>query len=259
MPFYGVPDENDLQAIRAHTQAIFDIYTRNNQPILNADNMLLAMRSTNFMSDPDFNDAIQQQCRDDDGEVINNNIVKFWRIHVFTWCCTQALRLSGDFVECGVHMGLYSLTMMQALEFASLNREMYLYDTFEGLSAEQSTIREIIQVEGVYDIPQWEEEVRRSFEPYPNARVIRGRVPDVLQETAPERVAFLHLDMNSAEAERTAFDFFRPLLVPGALILMDDFGRSENMEIGLAHDKAFAGLGRRILELPTGQGLVIWN
>jgi len=259
MPFYGVPDKDDLKAVQAHAQAIFDIYTRNNQPILNADNMLLAMRSTNFMSDPDFNDAIQQQCRDADGELINNNIVKFWRIHVFTWCCTQALRLTGDFVECGVHMGLYSLTMMQALDFASKNREMYLYDTFEGLSDEQSTNREMAQVEGVYDIPQWEEDVRESFAPWPNARVIRGRVPDVLAKTAPERVAFLHLDMNSSGAERAALDFFQPRLVPGALILMDDFGRTENIEIGLSHDETFAGLGRRILELPTGQGLVIWN
>jgi hypothetical protein len=259
MPFYGVPDDDDMQAIRVHAQAIIDIYTRNNQPVLNADNMLLAMRSTNFMSDPKFNDAIQQHCRNADGEVINDNIVKFWRLHVFTWCCSQALRLPGDFVECGVHMGLYSRTMMQTLDFANAAREMYLYDTFEGLSAGQSTPREREQVEGVYDIPQWEEEVRQHFAPWPNARVIRGRVPEVLGGTAPERVAFLHLDMNSARAERAAFDFFQPRLSPGALILMDDFGRAENIEIGLAHDQAFTGFGRRILELPTGQGLVIWN
>jgi O-methyltransferase len=261
MAFYGVvDDDDDMREIREHALAIIAIYEKHGLPALNADNMLLAMRSTLFMENAPFNEAIQKFCRNDDGEVQLDDIVKFWRLHVYTWCCDQALRLPGSLVECGVHMGLYSRTMMQALDFAARDREMVLYDTFEGLSSELSTAHEMSVVGAAYDIADWEQQVRDSFRPWPNARIVCGRVPDVLADTAPESVSFLHLDMNAARPEVAAFEFFEDRLVPGAMVLLDDYGRHENTEIGRAHKQLFEGrLGRPILELPTGQGLVILN
>ena len=260
MAFYGLADKEDLDRVREHALAIMQIYQENDLPVMNADNMLLALRSTLFMEDVPFNDAIQKTCRNEDGMVLTNNIVKFWRLHVYTWCCSQALALPGSLVECGVHMGLYSRTMMQALDFASSDREMYLYDTFEGLSGELSTEKEMLLVRDAYQIPDWEQTVRESFSPWPNARLVRGRVPDILAETAPEKVSFLHLDMNAVQPEIAAFDFFEDRLVPGAIVLLDDYGRTENMDIGRAHKQLFEGrIGRSILELPTGQGMIILN
>jgi len=258
MAFYGIPEE-DRKKVMEHTLAIIEIYQRNNQTVLNADNMLLAMRSTRFMSDADFNEAIQLYCHDADGVLLNNNITKFWRLHVYTWCCEQALKLDGDLVECGVHMGLYSLVMMKTLKFANSGRNMVLYDTFEGLSEEFSSAGERALVAGVYDIPDWEKQVRESFSVYQNASVIKGNVPEVLADTAPDRVSFLHLDMNAASAEIAALEFFWPRLVPGAIILLDDYGRAENLEIGEAHETWFGDKGMKILELPTGQGFVLNN
>ena len=255
--FYGIPNDEDMAKVREHAEAIRRIYEDNGLPILNADNMMLALRNTSFMNDPAFHDAIHETCRDADGEILTNNIVKFWRLHVYTWCCDQALRLGGNMVECGVHLGLYSLTMMKTLDFANRPAEMYLYDTFEGLVEEMSTDHELAVVEGVYDIPDWEQTVRDSFAPWPNAHVIKGRVPEVLTETAPEDVSFLHLDMNAAEPELAAFLFFQNRLKPGAIVLLDDYGRFENARINEIHTNLFNRLGRRILELPTGQGLVL--
>jgi O-methyltransferase len=257
MSFYGIPDPDDMARVHEHAEEIRRIYDKYDLPILNADNMMLALRKVSFMRGTVFNDVIQQTCRDDDGVIINANIVKFWRLHVYTWCCAQALRKSGSLVECGVHMGLYSLTMMKTLNFSNFTADMYLYDTFEGLSEELSTEREVAQVDGTYDIPDWENTVRESFAPWPNAHIIKGRVPDVLHNTAPDEVSFLHLDMNAAEAEVRAFAFFQPRLRSGAIVLLDDYGRFENHEIGQAHKQLFDHLGYEILELPTGQGLVI--
>lgn len=258
MTFYGLPDE-ERDKVMEHTQAIIEIYEKNGRQVIGADNMLIAMRSLSFFTDSDFGDAIRAYCYDPQGEALPNNLTKFWRLHVYTWCRAQALRIDGDLVECGVHMGLYSLVMMQALNFAASGRDMFLYDTFEGLAEGYSSAQERAQVEGVYDIPDWEQSVRESFSSFPNAKVIKGSVPEVLPDTAPDTVAFLHLDMNAATAEVAALDFFRPRLSRGAIVLLDDFGRSENHEIGAAHNAWAEAEGRRILELPTGQGLVLWN
>jgi len=257
MAFYGLPAQ-DRDKVLEHTRAIADLYRKNEKTIINVDNMLLAMRSMIFWEDPDFDAAVNAYCYDAQGQ-LPNNLTKVWRLHVYTWSCAQALDLDGDLIECGVHMGLYSLVMMKTLNFAGNGKEMYLYDTFEGLPEEYSSANERALVDGVYDIPAWEQQVRESFSAYPNAHVIKGEVPDILADTAPAAISFLHLDMNAAQAELAALDFLHPRLTPGAVILMDDFGRTENLEIGQAHKAWFEAKGRKILELPTGQGLVIWR
>ena len=61
-----------------------------------------------------------------------------WRVHVALWCATQALRLEGDFVECGVHTGILSGAVMTWLDFARESaRRFYLFDTWAGIPAEQ--------------------------------------------------------------------------------------------------------------------------
>jgi O-methyltransferase len=211
------------------------------------------------MEETEFSAAIRQYCFGPDGYVVIDNMTKFWRLHVYTWCCSQALRQEGSLVECGVHMGLYSLVMAKTLDFNKFDREMYLYDTFEGLSEELSTQHERQVVGGAYDIPDWEKQVRESFTPYPGMKVIRGLIPDILEENAPDLVSFLHLDMNSAVAEAHAIAFFQSRMAPGAIILLDDFGREEYSDMNAVHNDIFGKLGRRILELPTGQGIVMWN
>ncbi len=257
MTFYGIPPD-DREKVLKHSNAILEIYQKNGRTAVNADNMLLAMRAIHFFSDLEFSGAIKEYCYDPDGLTLTNNLSKFWRLHVYTWACAQAMRLEGSLVECGVHMGLYSLVMMKSLDFKNSAKDIYLYDSFEGLADELSTSRERLQVEGVYDVDNWEQQVRESFAPYPKAHVIRGKVPAILAETAPETVSFLHIDMNAAQAEIAALDFFQSRLVSGAIILLDDFGRSENAEIGQAHAEWFGAIGKRILELPTGQGVVLW-
>ena len=39
----------------------------------------------------------------------------------------------GDFVECGVDRGGYSLTVVRYLDFGKLAEAFYLLDTYEGL------------------------------------------------------------------------------------------------------------------------------
>jgi len=258
LAFYGLPPD-DHDKVIAHSNAILEIYQKNGRTVISADNMLLAMRTTHFFTDPEFSGAILEYCYDPDGLPLPDNLSKFWRLHVYTWACAQGMRLEGSLVECGVHMGLYSLVMMKSLDFNNSDKDIYLYDTFEGLADELSTARERLQVEEVYDIADWEQQVRESFAPYPKAHVIRGKVPTILADTAPETVSFLHIDMNAALAEVAALDFFQSRLVPGAIILLDDFGRSENSEICQAHTEWFGAIGKKILELPTGQGIVLWR
>jgi hypothetical protein len=79
----------------------------------------------------------------------------------------------------------------------------------------------------------------------------------VLAERAPEKVAFLHLDLNSAVAEAAALEFFATRFSPGAFVLLDDYGWRGFRPQKLAADRFFGRLGKPIMELPTGQGVAM--
>jgi len=186
-----------------------------------------------------------------------------WRIHVALWCASQAALLDGDFVECGVHTGILSAAVMSWLEFGRhAPRKFYLFDTWAGIPEEQVSEEErrlgVLEMNRKYqDGDRLHGDVVRKFSRWPNAVIVRGRVPESLQAMAAvERVAYASIDMNVAAAEMGAAEFLWPRLVPGGLMLLDDYGWSAHAQQKKAWDE-WAGRSRvMILALPTGQGII---
>lgn len=178
-----------------------------------------------------------------------------WRLHVLCWSALNSLRVPGDFVECGVFQGFCSAVAARYLDFGGRDKQWYLYDTFTGIPPDQLGPSQHSNRD--FEQPGLYEDVVQRFSGYRNVHVVRGRVPEVLRERAPEKVAFMHLDMNSAAAEIGALEFFWERLSPGAAIVLDDYGWRGFRAQKLAEDPFFAARGRQVLELPTGQGLLL--
>ena len=187
-----------------------------------------------------------------------------WRVHVALWCATQAARLEGDFVECGVHTGILSGAVMTWLDFARQEaRKFYLFDTWSGIPPEQ--VSEDERRSGVLDMNRKYQDgdathaaVVKKFSRWPNAVVVRGRVPESLAALPRERrLAYVSIDLNVAAAEMAAADVLWPRMVPGALMLLDDYGWSAHASQKKAWDRWAEGSAAMILSLPTGQALVM--
>ena len=101
------------------------------------------------------------------------------------------------------------------------------------------------------------EEVRDRFARFPNIDVIRGRVPEILVERSPDRIAFLHVDMNNAAAEIAALDLLFDRVTKGGVILFDDFVWATAHAQHKAEAAWFATRREAILPLPTGQGVYV--
>lgn len=179
-----------------------------------------------------------------------------WRAHVVCWVGCQASQLPGDFVECGVDRGGTAVLLLEYLgREAFRNRGFYLYDTFQGLDPARSSAQELEQTEGHY--PDCYEDVSRRFADRSCVYVIRGSLPSTLNEHSPERVAYLHIDLNAAEPERLTLEFFWDRLVPGAMVLFDDYGWVACAAQKKAIDEVLRVRGVMALTLPTGQGLAM--
>ena len=213
---------------------------------------LITWQYTDFMKDDWF-----VACYDsavNDGLSVADKI--HWRVHTLCWAALRGKELEGDFIECGVNRGFCSKITMDYVGFKQLPKTFFLMDTYGGLSAKYSTENELkfsklMRYEPCY------EEVKSTFKDYANVKIIRGAIPDTLQEVTSEKIAYLSIDMNCVIPEIAAAEYFWDKLVPGAVIVLDDYG-------GVGHEgqkNAFNEFAKRkgapILCLPTGQGLII--
>ena len=182
-----------------------------------------------------------------------------WRVYVCCWAAEHALRLQGDFVECGVSTGIVSRAVTRYVDFGACDRKFWLIDTYEGIPLEQASPseRKLAQSKNERHYFDCSAEVRTHFASMANVVVVKGRVPDVLSSLAIDRVAYLHIDMNIAAPEVAAAEHFWDRLVCGAVVVLDDYGSLAHVEQKAALDEFARARGVGILTLPTGQGLLI--
>ena len=101
------------------------------------------------------------------------------------------------------------------------------------------------------------ESVRANFSQWKNVRIIVGAIPDTLSQADAKRIAYLHLDMNCAPPEVAAAEHFWDRLLPGAVVLLDDYAYFGYAAQKAAMDAFAKEKGVAICALPTGQGLMI--
>ena len=231
--------------------------TRNNTssgPSVYDQDGLRTVHNHDFMKDPKFVRAYERGCKADSDHRIE------WRVHVAIWSAATAVRLHGDFVECGVNRGVVSSAIMEYLAWNELQKTFYLLDTFAGQNPKYSSHAEMKNHEAFMDNGYYTTDasaVSRNFSEWQNVRIIQGTVPETLPQISSQAIAYLHLDMNCAEPEVAALEFLWERLVPGAMVLMDDYGYSGYEAQKLAHDDFANRHGLLIASLPTGQGLLV--
>jgi hypothetical protein len=210
-----------------------------------SDNLFTVGRNLSFLTDAEFMRAYDKNVTTDVEKAI------IWRLAVVAWAARNSMRLEGDMVECACYKGVTARIVCDYVKFAEQpQRKYFLYDLFEH---DASMPHHHMPEHGVGLF----EAVKQRFADLPNVIVSRGRVPDVLAEAAPEKVAFMHLDLNNAEAEIGALEVLFDRMVPGAALVLDDYGWQGYRRQKMAEDPWLEARGYRVLELPTGQGLVI--
>jgi hypothetical protein len=183
-----------------------------------------------------------------------------WRVYIGLWVAQQAARLNGDFVECGVHLGFLSSSIMRHLDWNSLDKKFYLFDTFYGLDEKQLCKDEITLGIGKGYHHKYQDcykEVVENFSEYKRVHIIQGVVPDSLKTVKIDNIAYLAIDMNNAKPEKAAIEFFWDKIVPGGFILFDDYAYLNCQPQKVALDTFAKEHQIEILSLPTGQGLII--
>jgi SAM-dependent methyltransferase len=221
---------------------------------------LRSIHNHEFMDDPAFRKAYERGVR-----AAGDDYRWHWRVHIALWAGACAARLKGDFVECGVNRGFLSSAIMEYLDWDSSGKHFYLLDTFRGLDerfvssgdkasgALEKNRKNLASGFYVLGI----EEVRANFSQWKNVSLIEGSIPETLPQVCTEKIAYLHLDMNCSPPEIAALRFFWDRLVPGAVVLFDDYAYHGYVSQKIAMDQFAQEKQIEIVSLPTGQGLLL--
>jgi hypothetical protein len=209
------------------------------------DNLVSIGRNLSFLTDEAFMRAFRAHAQTNVEKAI------IWRIFTVAWAAHNAMRLEGDLVECACYKGVTARIVCDYVDFAArADRKYFLYDLFEhDASMPHHTMPE--HGEGLFA------QVKARFADLPNVVVTQGRVPDSFAQAAPDKIAFMHLDLNNADAEIGVLEQLWDRMVPGAVLILDDYGWLGYRPQKLAEDPWLAKRGYKVLELPTGQGMVI--
>ena len=127
---------------------------------------------------------------------------------------------------------------------ADETRELYLFDTYEGMSApgdndvalDGSRAAELLSRQSRDDpMSVWcvssLDEVRSNVQTtgYPADRIhyIQGKVEDTLPQEAPDQIALLRLDTDWYESTRHELEHLFPRISPRGVLIIDDYGHWE--------------------------------
>ena len=154
----------------------------------------------------------------------------------------QSNEIPGDFVECGVWRGGSMAAVVKTLRnMAGPNRELWLYDTFEGMTPPTNqdvdflgqTAQQLLQQQDPTDpMSVWcmspLEGVRKLMidngYPLDQIHFVKGKVEETLPTSRPEQISLLRLDTDWYESTRCELEYLFPKLVPGAVVIIDDYG-----------------------------------
>jgi len=167
------------------------------------------------------------------------------------WACARAAqKLQGDFAEVGVFEGASAQLICEA----KAEKNLHLFDTFEGLPKQKISAQDALITEGQYASSY--EKVKSKLFPYFNVRMYKGIFPD---ETAhfvnSATFAFVHLDVDIYNTTFDCLSFFYPKMVKGGIILSHDY--NDIIGVKAAFQDFYSDKTETVIELATNQCLVI--
>ena len=174
-----------------------------------------------------------------------------WRAHIVTWAANQALKLDGDFVECGVWWGTLSKVICEYTNFEKhTDKKFYLIDTW-GDPKTSNLKHQKRYPDNLFN------KVEERFNKYPNVKLIRGPVPEILDKVPVKKIAYLSIDMNGDVAERATLEKYYDQMVKGGIIYFDDYGFGMYEKLRATVDEFFSDKPETLLHFPTGISLMI--
>jgi O-methyltransferase len=187
--------------------------------------------------------------------IVHHTLVSLPRCHMLYALARHALSLPGSFAECGVYKGGTALLLASLVP--DQKRALYLFDTFKGIppGTPEKDNRYLeggefwdTSIAGVSDLLRWTNAA---------VNIVPGLIPETLVSAEPAFFSFVHIDVDIYAPAKEALKFFYQRLIPGGIIVLDDYGFEQCQGVKKAADEFAKDSHASLIYLPTGQAMFI--
>lgn len=201
---------------------------------------VVKINRSNFKVPSDFEDVHKRIFE----KVKNNTMTSPERIYSLIEAVKyiESSNIPGDIVECGVWKGGSMMAVAETLRsLNSANRDLYLYDTYEGMSeptehdktwygesasslltSKADREKNLVWAYSALEI------VKKGMEStqYPANKIkyVKGKVEETIPATIPQSIAILRLDTDWYESTYHELVHLFPLLNKDGVLILDDYG-----------------------------------
>ena len=180
-----------------------------------------------------------------------NTTLSPWRLFILAQFARQVVALPGEAAEVGVYKGGSGRLISRLLP----EKPVHLFDTFTGMPPTNPL--EDHHLAGDFSdtsLPA----VTAYLADCPNVSLHPGLFP----VSAPNgfdarRFCFVHIDVDIHQSILDCCEFFHPRMVPGGILVFDDYGFLTCPGARTAVDRFFKGTPEKPIYLPTGQAIAV--
>jgi len=174
------------------------------------------------------------------------------------WMVYQLLRMvseiDGDTAECGVFRGASSYLICAANAARSTPRMHHMFDSFDGLSEPGSA-------DGGHwrrrDLRYALDKVEANLSQFSAVQFHPGWIPERFRDVEDRRFAFVHIDVDLYQPTLDSARFFYPRLLPGGIMLCDDYAFASCPGATRAIEEFLADKPEKLIGLSGGGGFLI--
>ena len=151
----------------------------------------------------------------------------------------------GDFVECGVWKGgnIIMFKKFHENEFFNDNRNIFAYDTFNGMSEptkedfnliNKISAKNLLNKDkekktntwGVCGLDEVKSNILKNVADIENIKFVKGKVEETLmkEENLPKKISILRLDTDWYESTKKELEILYNKVSPGGIVIIDDYG-----------------------------------
>jgi len=162
-------------------------------------------------------------------------------------CVVAVEKIAGDIAEVGSYNGASAKIICEAKK----DRNLYLFDTFEG-------IPETSEVDRGFHKGQFRGSlkfVKKYLRLYNNVVIIKGIFPETAKPIENKHFSFVNLDVDIYQSTSDCLEFFYPRMVKGGIILSHDYTNARGVR--KAFHEFFKDKPESIIRLTGAQCMIV--
>lgn len=183
--------------------------------------------------------------------ILGTTLVREPCLHFIWQCAKQTASLGGDAAELGVFKG----GTARLIASAEPKRRLHLFDTFTGNPKGDPALDGVDAMSNMFCDTSLESV--RAFLSGCNVEFHSGLFPATGDAVRDRSFSFVYLDADLHDSIRAGCEFFYPRIVPGGVMVIDDYGGRWWPGTKCAAEEFFAQKPERIIAMPFFQAMII--